>query len=49
MREVDQYPNSLSPKAPGSLELVTRMLKQVLKRHPNIRWFHIGADEVCEA
>ena len=34
----------------GSLEVVTQMVDQVLRLHPDSKWFHIGADEVnsCE-
>ncbi|XP_030646689.1 hexosaminidase D [Chanos chanos] len=46
IREVASFPNSLNPLVPGSMELVRNMLRQVLKRHPEARWFHIGADEV---
>ncbi|XP_026772626.3 beta-N-acetylhexosaminidase isoform X2 [Pangasianodon hypophthalmus] len=46
LREVADFPNSLNPLVPGSLKLVKEMLTQVLKKHPQARWFHIGADEV---
>ncbi|TRY84692.1 hypothetical protein DNTS_003916 [Danionella cerebrum] len=46
LREVDTFPNSLNSLAPGSIELVQEMLTQVMKKHPEARWFHIGADEV---
>uniref|UniRef100_A0A3B1K4V7 beta-N-acetylhexosaminidase n=1 Tax=Astyanax mexicanus TaxID=7994 RepID=A0A3B1K4V7_ASTMX len=46
LREVDTFPTSLNPVAPGALELIKSMLMQVLKKHPKARWFHIGADEV---
>ena len=29
-----------------SLELLKTMIDQVLQAHPDIRYFHIGADEV---
>ncbi|XP_066498922.1 beta-N-acetylhexosaminidase isoform X2 [Hoplias malabaricus] len=48
LREVAQYPNSLNPMAPGSLKLIKSMVKQILKQHQEVRWFHIGADEVYE-
>ncbi|KAI4896799.1 hypothetical protein NFI96_026708 [Prochilodus magdalenae] len=48
LREVAKYPNSISPMVPDSLKLITEMLKQVLKRHPEARFFHIGSDEVYE-
>ncbi|XP_047005852.1 beta-N-acetylhexosaminidase isoform X2 [Ictalurus punctatus] len=46
LREVANYPNSLNPLVPGSLKLVKEMLTQVLKKHPQTQWIHIGADEV---
>ncbi|KAM9457058.1 hexosaminidase D [Clarias gariepinus] len=46
LREESNYPNSLNPVVPESLSLVKAMLTQVLEKHPEARWFHIGADEV---
>ncbi|XP_051987186.1 hexosaminidase D-like [Xyrauchen texanus] len=46
LREVAEYPNSLNSLAPGSLDLVKEMLTQVMRKHPEAKWFHIGADEV---
>ncbi|XP_052392236.1 hexosaminidase D-like [Carassius gibelio] len=46
LREVETFPNSLNSLAPGSLDLVQDMLTQVMKKHPEAKWFHIGADEV---
>ncbi|XP_069503445.1 hexosaminidase D-like isoform X2 [Ambystoma mexicanum] len=46
LREVEKYPNSLNPHAAETLPLVTSILRQVLDRHPQNKWFHIGADEV---
>ncbi|XP_056309254.1 beta-N-acetylhexosaminidase [Danio aesculapii] len=46
LREVETFPNSLNSLAQGSMELVQNMLTQVMKKHPEARWFHIGADEV---
>ncbi|XP_067284920.1 beta-N-acetylhexosaminidase [Pseudorasbora parva] len=46
LREVETYPNSLNPLAPGSMVLVKDMLTQVMKKHPEAQWFHIGCDEV---
>lgn len=46
LREVETFPNSLNSLAQGSMELVQNMLMQVMKKHPEARWFHIGADEV---
>ncbi len=46
LREVETIPNSLNPQAQGSMDLVQDMLTQVMKKHPEAKWFHIGADEV---
>lgn len=46
LREVASFPNSLNSLAPGSMDLVKDMLSQVMQKHPESRWFHIGADEV---
>ncbi|XP_052409206.1 beta-N-acetylhexosaminidase [Carassius gibelio] len=46
LREVETFPNSLNPQAQGSMDLVQDMLTQVMKKHPEAKWFHIGADEV---
>lgn len=46
LREVASFPNSLNSLAPGSFDLVKEMLSQVMKKHPESQWFHIGADEV---
>lgn len=54
LRELPMYPMTLCPSNEGSLEVVTQMVDQVLRLHPDSKWFHIGADEVfhigfCEA
>ncbi|XP_042585894.1 hexosaminidase D-like [Cyprinus carpio] len=46
LREVETFPNSLNSLAQGSMDLVQDMLTQVMKKHPEAKWFHIGADEV---
>uniref|UniRef100_A0A671M914 beta-N-acetylhexosaminidase n=1 Tax=Sinocyclocheilus anshuiensis TaxID=1608454 RepID=A0A671M914_9TELE len=46
LREVETFPNSLNPLAQGGMDLVQDMLTQVMKKHPEAKWFHIGADEV---
>ncbi|XP_028843452.1 hexosaminidase D [Denticeps clupeoides] len=46
LREVQNFPQSLNPHVPGSMEIVTEMLTQVMKVHPEAQWIHIGADEV---
>lgn len=46
LREVEKYPNSLNPHAVETLPLVTSILQQVLDKHRQKTWVHIGADEV---
>ncbi|GFN91360.1 hexosaminidase d-like [Plakobranchus ocellatus] len=46
LREVERYPMALCPSNPDSLQLVYKMLDQVMKLHPTITHFHIGCDEV---
>ncbi|KAJ8251214.1 hypothetical protein GJAV_G00218560 [Gymnothorax javanicus] len=48
LREAGDFPNSLNPHAPGSQPLIQAMATQVLDLHPDVSWFHIGADEVYE-
>lgn len=45
-REVARYPNVLCPSHPGSISLIEEMVNQVIQLHPNVQWFHLGADEV---
>ena len=35
-----------SPVADGAADLVKEMLKQVVTLHPDIKYLHIGCDEV---
>ncbi|XP_038618690.1 hexosaminidase D-like, partial [Tachyglossus aculeatus] len=46
LREVARYPNSLNPHAPGTWTLLRALLTQVMDRHRQAHWLHIGADEV---
>ncbi|XP_063171251.1 hexosaminidase D-like [Candoia aspera] len=46
LREVERFPNSFNPHLPETLALVKAMLTQVLSKHPQSSWIHIGADEV---
>ncbi|XP_054834851.1 hexosaminidase D isoform X1 [Eublepharis macularius] len=46
LREVSMFPNTVNPHKEESLRLVVRMLEQVLELHRELRWFHIGCDEV---
>jgi len=29
------------------MTVIKEMIDQVIRAHPDITWFHIGADEVC--
>ncbi|CAL1528060.1 unnamed protein product [Lymnaea stagnalis] len=46
VREIEKYPMALCPSNPASLELVIKMIDQVMRLHPSIHHFHIGCDEV---
>nr|XP_021391494.1 hexosaminidase D [Lonchura striata domestica] len=46
LREVKALPNALNPHKEESLALVKAMIDQVMALHEDLRWFHIGCDEV---
>ncbi|XP_025959710.2 hexosaminidase D-like isoform X2 [Dromaius novaehollandiae] len=46
LREVERFPNSFNPHAPGTLALLKSVLAQVMEKHRRSAWIHIGADEV---
>uniref|UniRef100_A0A8D0EEQ9 Hexosaminidase D n=1 Tax=Salvator merianae TaxID=96440 RepID=A0A8D0EEQ9_SALMN len=46
LREVGMFPNALNPHKEESLRLVSTMIEQVIALHDDLRWFHIGCDEV---
>ncbi|NWI11072.1 HEXDC Hexosaminidase, partial [Crypturellus soui] len=46
LREVERFPNSFNPHAPGTLPLLRSLLAQVMEKHGRSSWIHIGADEV---
>ncbi|XP_053143760.1 hexosaminidase D isoform X2 [Hemicordylus capensis] len=46
LREVASFPNSVNPHKEESLKLVSSMIEQVIALHDDLRWFHIGCDEV---
>ncbi|XP_025909831.1 hexosaminidase D-like [Nothoprocta perdicaria] len=46
LREVERFPNSFNPHAPGTLPLLRNLLAQVMEKHGRSSWIHIGADEV---
>ena len=45
LREVSYSESGLNPLAPGARELVERMIDDVLRLMPNVRYFHLGGDE----
>ncbi|XP_073246038.1 hexosaminidase D-like [Porites lutea] len=46
LRETEHYTNSVCPSNKGSVPMVLELIDQVLALHPDIKWFHIGGDEV---
>lgn len=46
LREVAPFPNTLNPHEAESLALVQAMIDQILELHRDVRWLHIGCDEV---
>ncbi|XP_034938120.1 hexosaminidase D-like isoform X2 [Chelonus insularis] len=45
-REVMRYPQVVCPTYNGTQDLIREMIDQVINAHPNIKYLHIGADEV---
>uniref|UniRef100_UPI00358E1FF6 hexosaminidase D isoform X2 n=1 Tax=Myxine glutinosa TaxID=7769 RepID=UPI00358E1FF6 len=48
LRESERYPNSINPHLSGSLNLVHKLLQQILLKHPAAECVHIGCDEVYQ-
>ncbi|XP_032899887.1 hexosaminidase D isoform X3 [Amblyraja radiata] len=46
LREMRAFPNSLNPHKEESMELIKSMIDQIMAIHNDIRWLHIGSDEV---
>uniref|UniRef100_T1IV43 beta-N-acetylhexosaminidase n=1 Tax=Strigamia maritima TaxID=126957 RepID=T1IV43_STRMM len=46
LREISNYPQVVCPSQNETISLITTMIDQVIALHPNIKWLHIGADEV---
>nr|XP_060620541.1 hexosaminidase D [Anolis sagrei ordinatus] len=46
LREVAMFPNTVNPHKEESLRLVCTMIDQVVALHGELRWLHIGCDEV---
>lgn len=42
------FPNSLNPHKEESMELIKSMIDQIMAIHNDIRWLHIGSDEVMQ-
>jgi hypothetical protein len=45
LRERPERDNLLCPSRPESMTLVKSLLREVMDRHPQSRWIHLGADE----
>ncbi|XP_041072959.1 hexosaminidase D-like isoform X1 [Carcharodon carcharias] len=46
LREMKSFPNSLNPHKKESMELVKSMIDQIMAIHTDLKWMHIGSDEV---
>ncbi|XP_063977503.1 hexosaminidase D-like [Diachasmimorpha longicaudata] len=46
LREVPRYPQVICPTNPQTLPLLYQMIDQIIHHHPNLKYLHIGADEV---
>lgn len=46
LREVRMFPNALNPHKEESRALVKAMIDHVMALHKDVKWFHIGCDEV---
>uniref|UniRef100_UPI00398EAB96 hexosaminidase D-like isoform X1 n=2 Tax=Pristiophorus japonicus TaxID=55135 RepID=UPI00398EAB96 len=46
LREMKAFPNSLNPHKKMSMELVQSMIDQIMAVHKDLKWVHIGSDEV---
>jgi len=45
LREVDHLADTLHPLAEGAVDLIRRMIDDVLRLMPNAKYFHLGGDE----
>lgn len=48
LREVPDSPQAFCPSRNGTMDFIKEMVKQVLALHPNIKYLHIGCDEVFQ-
>ncbi|XP_011503259.1 PREDICTED: hexosaminidase D-like [Ceratosolen solmsi marchali] len=46
LREVPTFPSSICPSNPETQSLVKSMIRQIVEFHSDIKYLHIGADEV---
>ncbi|XP_025976336.2 hexosaminidase D isoform X2 [Dromaius novaehollandiae] len=46
LREVKTFPNALNPHKEESRALVKAMIDHIMALHEDLKWFHIGCDEV---
>jgi hexosaminidase len=46
LREVRRYPQVVCPTNNRSTELIRDMIDQIMELHPDIKYLHIGSDEV---
>ncbi|XP_070580732.1 hexosaminidase D-like [Ptychodera flava] len=46
LREVFESPQALCPSREESFQVVKLLIDQIMENHPNLRYLHIGADEV---
>ncbi|XP_014613036.1 PREDICTED: hexosaminidase D-like [Polistes canadensis] len=47
-REVPRYPQAICPTYNKTSQLIHEVIDQVVAAHPNIKYLHIGADEVYQ-
>ncbi len=45
LRERQQKPNLMCPNDPESLQFFKTLAAEIIRRHPNAEWFHLGGDE----
>lgn len=46
LREIDDYPQSICPSKNESFIVIQSIIDQVVSLHSNLKWLHIGCDEV---
>ena len=46
IREVKEMANALCPLNQDSLPLIKKLIKDILRLHPDSKWIHLGGDEV---